>query len=139
MTRRARARPIVWTEAHQREALRRRYELAAELESAGFSNAARMMASREWVVIESDWRRQLAGDAVREGGEYAPTGFAWARIDREVRRVDALATGRLVRETRCTWVVDHGHYEAVYRRPASEPAPRGGRLIKRVTRIRWPS
>lgn len=76
-----------WTEAHRREAARRIYELAAEL-SASNLLGAESLANRaiRYSNSESGWRDFVAG------------WFDPARVDREVRRVRALAEGRLLRE-----------------------------------------
>lgn len=82
-----------WTDAHRREALRRTYEIAAWLVSEGRENDARSLIANlgEGVPDEETWRAYLyVGDG---------PAFSDARIDHEVRRVRALAEGRLVRET----------------------------------------
>lgn len=79
-----------WTEKHRREALRRTYEIAAEIVSTGRHLDADMFVNcaREHCATERKFQVHVA--------------FVFAdhiRIDREVRRVHALAEGRLVRET----------------------------------------
>lgn len=100
------ARP--WTDAHRREALRRTYEIAAEAcekrPSADIRNGLAAM-SYDVEAGEDRWRAALA-----QWLQIDP-----ARIDREVRRVRALAEGRLVRETDTRYVVARSDGE----RPAS--------------------
>lgn len=87
-------KPIVWTEAHQREALRRFREMTALCDG------------------DIDKLGELDEDA-RAGGE---SGFrsavrqldrslSGARIDREVRRVDRLARGVDIRETETRFAI----------------------------------
>lgn len=88
-----------WTEAHRREATARTYEIAADIvrrEGMGPRTGAAWIAKliEGNVFNEESWRGML-----RPGN----AGFAPDRVDREVRRVRALAEGRLVRET--TWFV----------------------------------
>ena len=80
---------IVWTNGHMREAVRRTYELAADLITPPpslFHAAAMLVRGHSIALDEHGWRTRLL-DA----------GFSMERVDKEVRRVDALATGRLVR------------------------------------------
>lgn len=86
-----------WTEAHRREAYCRTWELAAALARDGRQMEATELLETPWNIAqrEATWRADL-------GCAFDP-----ARIDREVRRVRALAEGRLVRETRERWrIVD---------------------------------
>lgn len=80
-----------WTEAHRREAQRRTYEIAAQMVSDGYGPSADRLALdlRADIGREKDWTSRLL----------RWTGLGAARIKREVRRVRALAEGRLVRET----------------------------------------
>lgn len=134
--------PIEWTEAHKREAERRTYEIAANLspcEPLAAHNLAR--GANECAERASAWRGLLLvalsslpdADVLRVS----------ARIDRETRRVDALATGRLVRETGYEIGVrtkDGFHMQAW--RPDLDAAEKArdtnqhGPHIVRVTRIR---
>lgn len=86
-----------WTMAHQREALRRTYEIAAELAGRGGledqDEAGRLGRIAAAHLTEAAWRRFLGGPRSHAGPRRA------GRIDREVRRVRELAEGRLVRET----------------------------------------
>lgn len=84
---------IKWTDAHRREALRRTYEIAAEFVAAESARRAAYLVidAHSYAAIEQDWREDLA--------DTRGPAFDAARIDREVQRVHALATGRLVRET----------------------------------------
>lgn len=118
-----------WTEAHRREALRRTYEIAAEIAAKDDSNAAAWLCegAAGYAQTEALWRSEL--------GDHCDP----ARIDREVRRVRALAEGRLVRET--AWTVvgvlaaeeDHVVWEGTYR---PGPPLTTDRRVVRVTRIR---
>lgn len=117
-----------WGEAHRREALRRTYEIAAELSSQFPIDADEMcMSAGMYAESAEKFRTNLKGY-----GDIDAT-----RIDREVRRVRALAEGRLVREM--VWN---------YRREDAEPEGEigqmkahmikdqsGGKVI-RITRIR---
>jgi len=78
-----------WTEAHQREAVRRTYELAAAEAGRGDRIAADLFVVEAWgfAASEERWRRSLTICDIDP-----------ARIDREVRRVRALAEGRIVRD-----------------------------------------
>lgn len=83
-------KPIVWTEAHRREATARQCEIAAEMYRTGKDTDANYLGDCPSVDADEErgWRAAL--------GE---VGLDAARIEAEVRRVDGLATGRLVRET----------------------------------------
>ena len=78
-------KPIEWTEAHRREALRRTCELAA-------------VAVDVWVALNV-----VPGDLTTSNrwAEHLSfrLGFDADRVAREVRRVDRLARGLLVRES----------------------------------------
>lgn len=76
-----------WTEAHRREVRARKHEIAAERERA-YGHSTSVLISLP--ISEETWRDWLTYSA----------GFDDARIEREVRRVRALAEGRLVRETK---------------------------------------
>lgn len=89
-----------WTDAHRMEALRRTYELAAELAAL----------STEQGRIEGllGGAHVIAADGIdRWAEDLRDAGFDVARVDREVRRVDGLATGRLVREPTERYEVRH--------------------------------
>jgi hypothetical protein len=112
-----------WTEAHRREALRRTYEIAAGFAGAGHDAAAAWIRSAlGWVDSEAHWREALGLASVDP-----------ARIDREVRRVRALAEGRLVREV--TWRGESGE-ESTDRAMAAADKSHGGARFARITRIR---
>ena len=91
-----RSDPCVWTIAHQNEALRRTYEIAAIMAARGDvgdprgdspgAHQARAMGGYP-AATEVQFRQGLATWACFDG----------KRIDREVLRVRALAEGRLVR------------------------------------------
>lgn len=91
MARKKRTRP--WTEKHQREALRRTYEIAAECVSRGDDNGAVLVTNEPFAacMFESRWRESLERIGVAEG-------FTADRINREVRRVRDIAEGRKVWE-----------------------------------------
>jgi ribosomal protein S27E len=123
-----------WGEAERREAKARQHELAAKLILAGEPDRAHWtgIVSDDETETEERWRTELREEA----------GFSPARIDAEVRRVRALAQGRLVRSTtmekriRCDACDDTG---CVYDEPI--PVTCGKCLGKatvtvRVTRIR---
>ena len=78
---------IEWTEKCQHEALPRFLELAAEQMRKGRYDGDKLGELTENAKREDWWRYALA-----------EIGVDSARVDREVRRIDALATGRLVRE-----------------------------------------
>lgn len=119
-----------WGDNHRREALRRTYEIAAEVvfEEANEQRAHYLLnATRGW-ASEERWRDHLARCRIDP-----------ARIDREVRRVRALAEGRLVRDTR--WRVegtDAAEEDGCFwDEPTPPPASvRKNRRTVRVTRIR---
>lgn len=85
-----------WDERHRREALRRTYEIAAEMVGRGEPNgptngkrpAFHLATDVEATDEEATWRQILVHIRMPP-----------ARVDREARRVRALAEGRLVRET----------------------------------------
>ncbi len=123
-----------WTEAHRREALRRGYEIAAGLE-----------ATRPTVP-------QATGVHIdaRTVDDFRATLDIWGlpvtRVEREVRRVRALAEGRMVRETQWRIRVPgepswYGPYESreaadrdlgIMRHNQGKPSAR----VVRLTRIR---
>lgn len=74
------ANPIVWTEAHNDEAVVRTFEVAAELWRAGRRGTALDVAN------SPVWDEQCFRRALEAGG------FNANRIEREVRRVHAFAT-----------------------------------------------
>jgi hypothetical protein len=93
-----------WTEAHQREAQRRTYEIAAELVGAGHVAAAWMLVPpslADGIAQSEEFWRDWLGTVSHDGRPLLDP----ARIDREVRRVRGLAEGRLVREREETWKV----------------------------------
>lgn len=101
---RAKTKKALWGEPHSVEALRRTFEIAAEFAAAGQFGVA------WWLVPPSPgdniapseelWREHLGSVGVD-----GKASIDKARIDREVRRVRALAEGRLVRTTRSFWMV----------------------------------
>lgn len=121
------SKPIEWTDAHRREALRRTYEIAADLVSQGREDDAESLAARA-----CDSESQPAWEASLYVGD-GPA-LPEEHIDREVRRVDALATGRLVRETVWRREEDPGRGDFY----STEELARGGVGLRavRVTRIR---
>jgi hypothetical protein len=117
-------KPIEWTEKHRREALRRTYEIAAELASAA-DRAYSSQTIRVDVGSEAEWRACLGWVLLRADP---------ARIDREVRRVDHLARGVLVRETRGFYRVragDNFGHECVL-------TPEGKAAAKTWIKGHWP-
>ena len=78
---------MTWTDLHKREALRRTYELVAELIGQGRDSDAEELLEvpHNMAELEETWRADLG------------SAFSAERIEREVRRVHALAEGRLVR------------------------------------------
>lgn len=112
----------VWGEAHRREAEPRTFELAAEQIRAGEYDGDKFVELTENAQREDWWRSALA-----------EMGFDAARIDREVRRVRALAEGRLVRETR--WRAGNNMLCDSAELAESMPGALGKRPC-RVTRIR---
>jgi hypothetical protein len=96
-----------WDERHRREALRRTYEIAAEMAYEGRHRFAWWIqpsgdSGQELEYSsEQEWRDLLKGEDRSTG-----SGLDAARIDREVRRIRALAEGRLVRETLYRYVFD---------------------------------
>lgn len=127
--------PRPWTEAHRREAHDRAYELAAELMREDRPRQAYELLEAPWNMAqeEATWRADLG------------CAFDATRVDREVRRVRALAEGRLVRET--TWFVRYHNGTYSQTVPTREQAVEivgkaKGRnehsRIVRVTRIRRP-
>lgn len=117
------ARP--WTEAHRREALRRTYEIAAELAAVGEERRAYGLAGQNGAHDPDVWTTDLS----EEAGLYA------ARVEREERRVRALADSppRLVRVT--TWRGQSGE-EYATRAEAVADKSHGGCRLTRITRIR---
>jgi len=124
-----------WTEAHRREALRRFRERVAVVDG------------------EIEKLQELDKD-VRLGGEQEfrrairalDLSLSSSHIDRDVRRVRALAKGRLVRQT--TWRVRSRDVEIGHFHDAAEARTwiaacarwrRAGLSLCRVTRIRRPS
>jgi len=122
-----------WTEAHQREARRRCYELAAELAGVGRdADAGDLAAAAQGLgtADEERFRYMLAG-----------VDFADGDIKRAVKRVRALAEGRLVRET--VWALRSAWSVAETTEPWRVEAWRkirgpGDKLVKlvKITRIR---
>ena len=135
---------IEWTEAHKREALIRASELqvewARESSDSSDENADRigtcylLDGGRKCIASADAWRTWLR----------RATLFSNERIEREVRRVDGLATGRLVREVwYCIrWRGSDDLFGRSQSRADAEASvmrerPRGARgCIVRVTRIR---
>lgn len=79
-----------WTDEHRSEARRRAYELAATLPA---QKARTIALDAEWGAAGEQHYRRILREA----------GLDTGRIEREVRRLRALAEGRLVREV--TWHV----------------------------------
>jgi len=114
--------------------VRRTYELAAAEAGRGDRCAADLFIVEAWgfAASEERWRRNLT-----------ICNLDPARIDREVRRVRALAEGRLVREVRFKVRGRLGESEETSDRAEAAEACRdrvasGDRVVK-VTRIRRPS
>lgn len=117
-----------WTDAHRREALRRTYEIAAEL-------------ARHGTLYSADVLRGNRRDEAEFRDAMAAAGFAAARVNREVRRVRDLAEGRMVRET--LYRVYHQRDTRIVDWPTRNlaeawvmgHAPKGARIV-RIARIR---
>ena len=112
---------IEWTEAHRREALRlllRRAESTAGRIPVDIVREVRI--GRRAFATESGFRKHLANGATDR------------EIEAAVRRVDALATGRLVRSV--VWYVRLSPHGGVHE-CASEHA---ARVRARAERNRWP-
>ncbi|HSM93421.1 MAG TPA: hypothetical protein VLT47_11095 [Anaeromyxobacteraceae bacterium] len=93
--------PKPWTEAHRQEALRRTYELAAEIADVNDRrNGGPWIARHAFANVfdEQRWRGLLSST------------FDAARIEREVRRVRGIAEGRLVREKGYRYEIRQGAY-----------------------------
>lgn len=103
-------RTTEWGPKHQAEALRRTYEIAAGMVDGDQVLAGRLGRIAAAHMLEASWRAFLAGDGGR-----TVTGLDPARIDREVRRVRALAEGRLEREVVWQYVTDDEEREVVAR------------------------
>lgn len=102
-------RAIEWTDAHKWEALARLHELYVEIVRK-HTGATRAM-SLDGIADERRFREALQGAYVCGAAGHP---FDPARIDREVRRVRALAEGRLVREAaHVEWRVMSGRTVAV--------------------------
>lgn len=82
-------KPKMWRQKHQREARRRIYEIAAEVDGVSSEHVASSIVAS--VLWSSASERHF-----RDG--LAEANFDQNRIDREVRRVRGLAEGRLTRE-----------------------------------------
>ncbi len=114
-----------WTEAHRREALRRTYDIAAELTGAGGDFFPHISPGN--VETVRHFRATLAGHARLDT----------ARIDREERRVRGLAEGRLVRENGWRGNSRDGSVLAWTTSPAVAATWKSsGARVVRVTRIR---
>lgn len=116
-------KPIEWTGAHRREAKARLCEVAAMLARADVAKYAVEGTSNGGSAQEDMFRRAL---------RYAASYGADIDVAREVRRVDGLATGRLVRVV--TWRGESGE-EWVTREEALADKSHGGGRLARVTRI----
>lgn len=119
------------TPAH-RERLRRTYEIAAEQTGAGLYDGDKFEELMECAQREDWWRAALS-----------EMGLLPADIDREVRRVDALAAGRLVRETETRWRVIQGANAWTYTKRGEaidmhEATPRSRFVTVTFHRIRRP-
>lgn len=137
-----------WTEAHEREALRRLYEIAAMLVAIGRDHEAAWLVSAGPADLrangERGWRNTLA--------EVEESWLDADRIGREVERWRGLAEGRLVRETiaetrsTCEACCGTGHVDdeeegdcpvCGQATPVTCPACNGEKTLRvRVTRIR---
>lgn len=97
-----------WAEKHRREAAARLYELAAAKTRAGDDIAALEIAVAvpEEAMTEADFRTIL----------FDPPGadMGVTEIEREVRRVRALAEGRLVRQSDVRYAVRRGDGETPF-------------------------
>lgn len=118
-----------WIEAHRREALRRTYEIAAEMQP--YEAAWLTQGAESYAKNEVAWRNNLSDEN--------SAALSVGRIDREVRRVRALAEGRLVRET--TWRVEYptgNNDRSVWTNLADareEAKPNKWRVAARVVRV----
>lgn len=119
---------IPWGKVHTREALRRTYEIAAELVATDPETAARLGRVCAAPMAEGAWRAFLEGAPTRGAPRL---GLDRARIVREVRRVRALAEGRLVRETERLVLWPDGCKRPIV---GDVPFPKGWPVL-RVTRI----
>lgn len=126
-------RDIQWTEAHRKEALARQHEIAAGLVRGGNYEQAQTLVGEDFEdAAREDWWR----------GALYRAGLDHARIDREVRRVCALAEERLVRETSSAWrVTDKTTGKTIAERRNRDDAGReliavGGRMHARIVRVR---
>ena len=138
MSTRKRAAAKAWTEAHRQEAFIRCFELCVRhamntpidsLESsADFCSAQHVLAGGYAnISTERGWRAWLRA---------ACSEMKRDRIDREVRRVRALAEGRLVRETAWSVAVDNDPRRVTWptlekaRKWRDDHAPEGARIVK---------
>ncbi len=121
-----------WTEAYAREALMRTYEIAAEIVGAQSSADADTPADGAFADVESEaeWRKALH--------PYIED----ARINREVRRVRALAEGRLAREpVKVEYQIVEGADHVIGKRPTRREAEAlwthlGRQRSERIRRVR---
>jgi hypothetical protein len=111
-----------WSALHSREAHAREHQLEAELVLTYKQEPRYCASAPSTEAAFRDWMKDAGLDA--------------DRVAREVRRVDALATGRLVRVMLCKYVVDRGTYTEEHLLPEDARPPKGGRLVRRITRIR---
>jgi hypothetical protein len=91
-----------WTEAHRREAIRRIYELAAELSAENLCGAESMAKRALWY-----------SEAAALWSAFLGSWFDADRVKREVRRLRGLAEGRLVRERAMTYRNKGGRHVCV--------------------------
>lgn len=123
VTKRRKMKP--WGEAHQRETARRLYEIAAEYAGRGDDLRA--------LEIASEITDDLSEAAFRES-LFDPPGpdMGMVQIEREVRRIRALAEGRLVRSEERVVLWPDG----IKRPLVTDTAVPKGWPILRVTRIK---
>lgn len=79
-----------WNFAHEREVLQRTYELAAEMiaRDESWPKVDEFVRQATPVATSTKWAKILSEN-----------GFSEARIQKELRRIDGLTTGRLIRKT----------------------------------------
>lgn len=128
---RVRRREVVWTDEHKRWAVWAQLRLAAELSLSAETRVTGIGLAHEPgidVRTEAGWRKILRGYV----------GLGAARIDAEVRRVDAIAMGRLVREEAWQVRIDGAGPIACDDRVDAERTRRdiGGGYLVRVRRLR---
>lgn len=117
-----------WTDEHRREALR---AVLRVLDGIVATAPLALASPIEITLSHYEGEAELRSTMVSFG-------FVRARIDREVRRVRALAEGRLVREPTWRWRLRLGGHvvEHADESTARSGAKREGTRTMRVTRIR---